>query len=121
LERVFAFAPDTTPAQAQSVWYSVNGTYPEFVLAINRFQLTLLTDITKETAVFTPVGAAGGTAPSPETYPRDAFGTIWVCDPAHRGSISTGEKNFTPPGGNYRVMLYSVNATPNLAMIYKYN
>lgn len=118
VERVYDYDSTTLPQSetSQLVWYSVNGTYPDFYIAFNRFQLGTISDVTKET--FTVTTFAG----KEETYMKSAVPVIWAC--SAQGSnrkIAEGNDMYEFMGDNYRVILYSYNATPKLAVVYEYD
>lgn len=98
-----------------NTWYTVSGGSPTHYNGFYRFQFASFKDITKETFIVETL--AGLT----EVYPRKAFTTVLVCNtdgvrPALEQYMDIAQ--FAHESN--RVMLYSYNGSPRVAIIYPY-
>jgi len=98
-----------------NTWYTVSGGSPTHYNGFYRFQFASFKDITKET--FSVETLAGLT----ETYPKSAFANVLVCNAdGIRPALEQYLDITRFADESNRVMLYSYNGSPRMAIIYPY-
>ncbi len=121
VERVFDFEPSGLPdvtltaADAKPfVWFAANGTYPEYYIAFNRYQLGDVTDVTADT--FTVTSLKG----IEEQYLKVNVPKILLCSGARALSVEEAKDLYEFTDGNYKVMVFSYNAAPKAVVVYEF-
>lgn len=98
-----------------NTWYTVSGGSPTHYNGFYRFQFGFFADINRET--FTIETLAGLT----ETYPKSAFSNVLVCNTDGIRPALDQYLDITQfADESNKVMLYSYNGSPRMAIIYPY-
>ncbi|MBE7021808.1 MAG: hypothetical protein E7414_01115 [Ruminococcaceae bacterium] len=119
VERIFDYDRTTLPtpgtAPKSNTWYTVGGSWPQFYIAYYRYQFGALSNVGKDT--FT-VATLNGLE---ELYQKSAFPKIIYCDT--EGATPTLVEStdlYEYDVASNRVMLYSNNGQPKVAIVYPY-
>ena len=117
VERAFEYNPNSVaPTQSGSVWLSVEGNYPEFFLAYNRFQFSEFKGNVGNVLKFETNG-------SPENYLKTAFKYVYSINAGGRINIINKESvdgMYAFTESKYRTMIYSAGTRPVGLIIYEY-
>lgn len=119
VERTFAYKPEgEPPVQEKDVWLSVEGTYPDFFITFNRFQLANVETLSENALTFRVANADG----KKELYTRDTFKGLYHCD-ADREKITKGFESdlYSYMSDNYRIMVFCYSTEPSALVVYEYN
>lgn len=121
VERVFDFEPSGLPdvnltaADAKPfVWFAANGSYPDHYIAFNRYQFGDITEVTADTFTVTSLKGVE------EQYFKTNVPKILLCSGSRALSVEEAKDLYEFTDGNYKVMVFSYNATPKAVVVYEY-
>lgn len=119
VERTFAYKPEEAPpVQQKDVWLSVEGTYPDFFITFNRFQLSNVETLSENAITFRVANPDG----KKEIYTRDSFKGLYHCNTDRKKVIKGFESDlYSYMHDNYRIMVFCYSTEPSALMVYEYN
>ena len=117
VERIFDYEPagmpdlGTNPLAA--TWYSC-GDNPGYYTGWYRFQIGDLVKLSNEVITLETIS-------SKETYPRDEFSKVYVCEKSGKKIKVSEAKLENYVGTNAKIMLYSYYGSPKAIFVFAYN